>query len=130
MKNYQATTFSGERALFAEKNAHIENSVFLEGESPLKESRHIQLQGSTFTWKYPLWYSQHVQVQDTIFETMARSGIWYTKDIQIKNSTFQAPKNFRRSSDIVLDQVHFSDAEETLWTCENIKLTNVQVNGD
>lgn len=61
---------------------------------------------------------------------MARSGIWYTDDIEINDSTIQAPKIFRRSSRITLNHDHFSDAEETLWNCRDIKMTHVQANGD
>lgn len=45
---------------------------------------------------------------------MSRSGIWYTKNISIKNSALQAPKLFRRTSHIILDNVHFANAEETM----------------
>lgn len=130
MTDYINEYFEGERPLFNEKKANIINTTFGEGESPLKESRNIKLNGSIFKWKYPLWYSKHVSVEDTIFETMSRSGIWYTDDISIKNSTLQAPKLFRRSNNIDLQNVHFADAEETMWTCNNIKMDHVQAAGD
>ncbi len=71
-----------------------------------------------------------MNVEDTIFETMSRSGIWYSTNISIKNSALQAPKLFRRANHIVLDNVHFSNAEETMWTCDDIRITNSQINGD
>ena len=130
MKNYQNEFFKGERSLFALQNASIAHTTFGEGESPLKESRNIQLKHSIFKYKYPLWYSRQIKVTDTIFETMARSGIWYTQDIEITDSIFQAPKLFRRSSQITLQNDYFADAEETLWNCQDIRLENVQVTGD
>lgn len=130
MKQYHNQYFEGERPLFAETNAVIEGTTFGKGESPLKESQNIQLTDSIFTWKYPLWYSRHIQVTHSILETMARSGIWYTHDISIKDSSIQAPKIFRRSSNIRLTNDHFSNAEETLWNCEDINLNNVQASGD
>ncbi|KRK97819.1 hypothetical protein FD04_GL000791 [Secundilactobacillus odoratitofui DSM 19909 = JCM 15043] len=122
--------YEGERSLFGLNGADIDGTTFGNGESPLKESQNIALHHSIFQWKYPLWYSQHVTVDNTIFETMSRSGIWYTHDISVTNSALQAPKLFRRCSQIKLDHVHFSDAEETLWTCDDVQLTNVTVNGD
>lgn len=130
MTTYTNAYFEGERSLFGEQDAVITGTTFGPGESPLKESRNIQLTDSVFKWKYPLWYSNHVQVEHTIFETMSRSGIWYTHDITMKNSALQAPKLFRRSSQITLDHVHFADAQETLWTCDDVRLTDVQVAGD
>ncbi|ORN04100.1 DUF3737 family protein [Lentilactobacillus parabuchneri] len=130
MKKYQNQYFEGERSLFAETNADIDGTTFGMGESPLKESRNIHLTDSIFTYKYPLWYSTHIKVDHSILETMARSGIWYTDDIEINDSTIQAPKILRRSSRIMLNHDHFSDAEETLWNCRDIKMTHVQANGD
>lgn len=52
--------FTGERPLFGEKNLQIKDTIFGEGESPLKESRNIELENSMFQWKYPLWYSKDV----------------------------------------------------------------------
>ena len=45
---------TGERALFMGKNLDIYDTIFDDGESPLKESRGINLYGSMFKWKYPL----------------------------------------------------------------------------
>lgn len=60
----------------------------------------------------------------------ARSGIWYSHDLSIRNSIIQAPKTFRRSGQIELENVQLPNAEETLWNCDTITLKNVQVNGD
>ncbi len=122
--------FEGERSLFKEHDADITDTTFGEGESPLKESRNIVLNDVTFKWKYPLWYAKNIKVEDSVFATMSRSGIWYTDNIEINNSALQAPKLFRRASNIKLNNVHFSDAEETLWSCKDIDLKNVQVNGN
>lgn len=130
MKLIKEAYYEGERPLFQQKDTQIIDTSFGKGESPLKESRNISLNNSLFTWKYPLWYSKNIEVEDTTFETMARSGIWYTHNIKITNSTLQAPKLFRRSSKIILDHVHFADAQETMWSCQDIKITNTTVNGD
>jgi len=122
--------FEGERSLFKGQDLELNDTVFGNGESPLKEASDLNLNNVTFKWKYPLWYAKHVKVENSIFETMSRSGIWYTHDIEINNSALQAPKLFRRASEIRLNNVHFSDAEETLWTCNDIKLNDVQVNGN
>ncbi|GAB5056205.1 DUF3737 family protein [Companilactobacillus alimentarius] len=122
--------FEGERPLFKAHDVKVSDTTFGEGESPLKESRNVDLKDVVFKWKYPLWYAKDIKVDDSIFETMSRSGIWYTDNIEINNSALQAPKLFRRGSHITLNNVHFADAEETLWTCNDIKLNDVQVNGN
>lgn len=130
MKLIHEEYFEGERPLFGLSDAKLVNTTFGVGESPLKESSDLELIDVLFTWKYPLWYSNHIKVTDTIFETMSRSGIWYTNDIEIVDSTLQAPKLFRRCNDVRLKNVHFSEAQETLWNCKNITLTDVAAKGD
>lgn len=130
MRNYEDKFFEGERILYGLKDANLNEITFGTGESPLKEAKNINIKNSIFKWKYPLWYDENVKVENTIFETMARSGIWYTKNISIKDSALQAPKLFRRVEKINLDNVHFSNAEETMWTCKDINITNTQINGD
>ena len=46
--------YTGERPLFHEKGLKIEQTIFGEGESPLKECKDIEMTDSSFEWKYPL----------------------------------------------------------------------------
>lgn len=130
MKTIQQAYLSGERALFHGEYLHIIDSTFADGESPLKESKHIQLDNSIFKWKYPLWYAQDIQMNQSTLLESARSGIWYTNDIHITNSTIEAPKTFRRSTNITLEHVSLPNAEETLWNCQNIHLNDVHAKGN
>lgn len=130
MESYVEKYFEGERPLFNVHDVSLNNITFGKGESPLKESKNVNLDNAIFTWKYPLWYSNDVLVNHSIFETMARSGIWYTNNITIVDSTLQAPKLLRRCNGIKLKQVYFANAEETLWSCRDIKMENVQAKGD
>lgn len=130
MKLLKQGYFKGERALFKGEDLRIEDSIFADGESPLKESRHIQICQSIFKWKYPLWYSQDIQVEDSTLLETARSGIWYTKNIVIKDSVIEAPKTLRRSQHILLENVDMPMALETLWNCQDIDIRNVKARGD
>lgn len=130
MKEIEQQFFTGERSLFKSDNLHIVRSTFADGESPLKESRDIDLEQSVFQWKYPLWYCQNIKVDDSILLETARSGIWYTNTIDITNSTIEAPKTFRRSRNITLKSVHMPKASETLWNCDTVKLDNVSATGN
>ena len=130
MINYKNKYFEGERILYGANNLELDGITFGHGESPLKEAKNVNIKNSIFKWKYPLWYAKNVELTNTTFETMSRSGIWYTDNISITDSALQAPKLFRRASNITLNNVHFSDAEETMWTCKDIKITNSEINGD
>jgi hypothetical protein len=130
MKHIKQQLLTGERALFNSKDMEISYSTFADGESPLKESSNIKIDHSMFKWKYPLWYCKNIVVEDsTLFET-ARSGIWYTENIAISDTIIEAPKNFRRSKKITLENVNMPNALETLWNCEDISFKNVTAKGD
>ena len=120
----------GERALFNSTDLHITECVFDNGESPLKESSNIELDECLFRWKYTLLYCNNVNVQRCTLFDMARAGIWYTKDVSFKDTVVQAPKAFRRCRGVSLDNVAFTHAQETLWSCDDVKLKDVTVKGD
>lgn len=122
--------YTGERPLFGERDLEISETIFGEGESPLKESEHIQLQNSDFQWKYPLWYSKNVVAEDCTWHEMARAGVWYTDNITVKNTMIEAPKNFRRCKHVVLDHVFLPNAAETLWHCKDVTMHQVDARGD
>lgn len=130
MKNYKEQTFTGERALFSSDDLLIEECVFRDGESPLKESKNLKIKSSSFEWKYPLWYCHNVECDDLVFEEMARSGIWYTDNIIMNDCLFKCPKTFRRASNITLINCELPNAQETLWGCKNIKANDTTFAGD
>lgn len=74
-KELKGAYLTGERPLFHGKKLHIEQTIFNDGESPLKESRDIVLENSSFQWKYPLWYSKNIEARDCTWLEMARSGV-------------------------------------------------------
>ena len=121
---------TGERALFMGKNLDIYDTIFDDGESPLKESRGINLYGSMFKWKYPLWYSKNIVAEDCHWFEMARAGVWYTDNIAVRRALIQAPKNFRRCKGLELTDVTFTNAEETLWSCDDVTMDHVTAKGD
>lgn len=122
--------YTGERSLFQGNDLEIYDTVFGEGESPLKESSNIYMENTLFQWKYPLWYSRHITAKNCTWYEMARAGVWYTDDITVENAIIEAPKNFRRCNGVRLSDVTFSDAKETLWNCRNVTLENVTANAD
>ena len=129
-KTYKQALFEGERACFATRNAIFEDCIFQNGESPLKESADIKISGGYFRWKYPLWYCKNVVVRSCSWTEGARAGVWYTEKADIADCVIQSPKNFRRCKGLTLTNVFLSNAQETLWTCLDVTLKNVQAKGD
>ena len=130
MKEFRKQSFSGERAEYHVNNVKYYDSEFLDGESPLKECSDIEIDNCVFKWKYPLWYSKNIKIFNSKLLITARSGIWYTDNILIKDSLIEAPKQFRKANNITIESTDITNAEETMWNCSDIKLTNVYVKGD
>ncbi len=129
-QEYIQAYLTGERALFQGHDLKICDTIFGEGESPLKESRNIELEGCMFKWKYPLWYALDIKVQNCTFFEMARAGIWYSENIFIEDSAIEAPKAFRRCRKLDLKNVTLPNASETLWHCNNVHMEQVMARGD
>ncbi len=129
MKEVVQEFLTGERALFMSDGLVIKDSIFDDGESPLKESKNIELYNSMFKWKYPLWYCENIYAKNCTWFDMARAGVWYTNHIRVEDALIEAPKNFRRCHDLSLTNVSFPDAAETLWSCEDVKMNNVMAKG-
>ncbi|MBR1748020.1 MAG: DUF3737 family protein [Clostridia bacterium] len=130
MEKIKDRVYTGERALFFGKDLQLTGCVFEDGESPLKESENIRLIDSTFCWKYPLWYSENVEVEHCTLKETARSGVWYTKNIRVRDSLVEAPKTFRRATDVYLKNVAMPHAQETLWHCRGVRIEDVKAVGD
>lgn len=120
---------TGERPLYGVRDTLIDGVTFGEGESPLKEARHIDVRNSVFKWKYPFWYADGVSVSNTVVEKIAHAGMWYVTNFSMRDCSLQGTKLFRRSSHISLTNVHFAHAVETLWSCEDVTLDHVQTSG-
>lgn len=125
MKENRQQIYTGERAQFFANGKRYTDCIFEDGESPLKHASNIELQGSMFRWKYPLWYTSNVTARDCTWFDMARAGVWYAKNIALERALIEAPKNFRRCEGLCLEDVSFSDAAETLWNCRDVRLSNV-----
>ncbi|MBO7358084.1 MAG: DUF3737 family protein [Lachnospiraceae bacterium] len=130
MKEIKPGTYEGERALYMLKDAVVKDSTFQNGESPLKESANIEIYGSLFKWKYPLWYCNNVLLKDSMIFEMGRAGIWYTNNLKVEDTVIKAPKNFRRCKDVSLKNVPLPNAQETFWNCDGIRMENVTAKGD
>lgn len=129
MQELKQGHYTGERALYGKRDLRVVDGVFEDGESPLKEGRNIEVIGSLFRWKYPLWYCKGVLAEKCTWYEMARAGVWYTEDITVRDAVIEAPKNFRRCRNLTLENVAFFQAEETLWHCQGVKLNQVSAKG-
>ena len=122
--------FTGERALFKCSDVHLVDCLLNDGESHIKESRDVTATNCSFGWKYPLWYGNNLTIEDGTLLPEARAAIWYSTNVKFSNVKILAPKAFRRAKNVTLTDVEFTDAAETLWACNYVKMVNVHAVGN
>ncbi len=119
--------FEGERPLYARREGlKLENVSIGPGESSLKEGANIEADNCEFNGKYPFWECDGFTIRHCIFREGARAALWYTRHCKMFNTLVEAPKMFRRITDTYLENVQLTNAQETFWDCDGVKLRNVE----
>ncbi|MDR1974849.1 MAG: DUF3737 family protein [Bacteroidales bacterium] len=131
MKNHLITNtfFEGERPLFASKDMRLENVKFYPGESAVKHSNDIEAYKCEFMCKYPFWHNDNVFIERCLFTVYGRAAIWYSKNVRMIDTLVEAPKMFREMDGLYIENTKFTNGSETLWSCRNVELRNVEVKG-
>ena len=60
MQEVRQALLTGERAEFQASDKRYIDTIFDDGESPLKHAHAIELESSSFKWKYQLWYCSDI----------------------------------------------------------------------
>ena len=130
MKEILNEHFSGERALFQRNGLKISGTVFGEGEAPLKHNAYIDLSDCAFDAQYSVWYSEKVKLSNCTIHETGREGIWYSKEVNVYDTVIESERCFRHCTGVSLKNVSFTNGDETMWKCANVRMDNVTVNGD
>ena len=118
--------FGGERPLYCARNLYLENVTIHAGESALKETADITAVGCTFEGKYPFWICNGFTIKNCLFREGARAALWYSRNLEMEDTRVEAPKVFREMDGIKLRRVVLSAAGETLWSCRNVDIEDVE----
>lgn len=129
MQTLTGQHFAGERALYHSEELNLENCVFDEGESALKESSHLTLTDCSFICKYVNWHNRHVTFIRPRFSVACRAPLWYDEDITMRDGVSESPKILREVNGLNLVNMVFNEAEETLWRCRNVRASGLKVRG-
>ena len=127
MKLIKNEEFGGERPLYCEHDLRLEGVTIHLGESSIKETRNIEAEGCRFEGKYVFWECRGFRVTDCFFAESARSSLWYSRDGELRNCRVEAPKMFRRMSGIDLKDCVFTNALETLWDCDDVRIRDCRI---
>ena len=129
MKLIKDQQFGGERPLFATHDLRLENVTIADGESGIKQCQRMEAYDCKFYGKYPWWHVDGAYIENCYFAEGSRSAIWYTNDLVMKNSRIDGPKFFREMRNLELENVEITDADETFWKVDGLRMKNVVLHG-
>ncbi|MGM9700786.1 MAG: DUF3737 family protein [Prevotella sp.] len=122
-------TFGGERPLFGLHDVRMENIEVKDGESAIKCCRNLECDNSRFYGKYPWWHVDGSLITRCYFAPESRSAIWYSHNMTMRDCVIDAPKFFREMRNLTLENVRFTDADETFWRVDGLRLQQVELKG-
>ena len=95
MEQIRNQEYGGERPLFATHDLQLEDVTIRAGESALKECSNIIAINCRFEGKYPFWHTNGFIVKNCLFTEGARAALWYSQSLQMADTLVEAPKMFR-----------------------------------
>lgn len=122
-------TFDEERSLYNIKNSTVKNCVFAgeaDGESVLKECRDIEVDGCSFSLRYPLWHAKGYVLKNSSMDELTRAPIWYSENGIIENCNITGIKCLRECDNTVIKGSTIS-SEEFGWRCRTVKVENTSL---
>ena len=119
--------FSGERPLYESRDLRLERVTIGEGESGLKESRHIKAIDCQFDGMYVLWECEDVECRNCHFAASDRAPLWYSRKLKLIDCVFDAPKAFREINGLTVERAKISDASEAFWRCQDGRITDLKM---
>ena len=126
MQIYINETTDEERAFYGISGARLVNCTFAgeaDGESALKETSDLEIEGCTFKLRYPLWHTHRAVIMDCEMTDTCRAALWYDTDIEIKNTRLGGIKALRECDNITLEKCDINSVEFG-WFCRNVRLTD------
>lgn len=119
--------YGGERPLFGSHDMRLDNITIVDGESGIKCCKNLECVNSKFYGKYPWWHVDGSVIEDCYFALGSRSAIWYSNDMVMRNCVIDGPKFFREMRNLELENVKITDADETFWKIDGLKIRNVEL---
>ena len=96
-------TLDEERALYGRDGILVENCRFdgpADGESALKECRHVEVKDSFFNLRYPFWHDDGLKITDSEMTDKCRAALWYSTGITITDTKIHGIKALRECSGV------------------------------
>lgn len=123
MKIIENQTTDIERALYNLTDATVRNCVFAgpaDGESVLKETRNIVVDGCSFSLRYPIWHARKYELLNSTLDEKTRAPLWYSTDGTIKNTKIFGVKSLRECANTLIENCDIESTEFGWKTADTV----------
>lgn len=123
-------TFDKERSLYNLRNTDVIKCRFegiADGESVLKECRNFNIDGCSFSLRYPIWHANNFTLTNSSMDDKTRAPLWYSNNGKIENSRIFGVKCLRECKNISVNNCDIS-SEEFGWRCKSVNIENSKIN--
>ena len=122
-------TFDLERALYNIRDSVVKDCTFAgaaDGESVLKETRNIVIDGCTFSLRYPIWHAKKYELRNSRLDEKTRAPLWYSDDGIIENTEITGVKALRECRNTVICNCRI-ESPEFGWKTTGTKISDSSI---
>ncbi len=122
-------TFDRERALYNIRNTLVRNCIFAgpgDGESVLKETRDIVIDGCKFSLRYPVWHAKKYELRNSELDENTRAPLWYSDDGMIENTGITGVKALRECRNTVIRNCRI-ESPEFGWKTSDTRISDSRI---
>ena len=129
MELIENKTFDLERALYNIQDTVVRACTFAgpaDGESVLKETRNVVIDGCTFSLRYPVWHAKKYELRNSKLDEMTRASLWYSDDGLIENTEISGVKALRECRNTVIRNCRI-ESPEFGWKTTDTKISDSSI---
>lgn len=132
MNQHQNETYDQERAFYGEKNLILKNCSFdgpADGESALKECRDVEIENCYFNLRYPFWHDEDLHISGCELTEGCRAALWYSHHVNIEDSKLNGIKALRECSNVQISNCSINSPEFG-WSTDTISMSETHVTAE
>ncbi len=132
MRVIEYQNFQTERALYGSEDVIVKHCTFAgeeDGESAFKESKRIEAQHCDFRLRYPFWHDEDVKINHCTMAETCRAPLWYSQKIQISDTILHGVKALRECIDVALERCDIKSTEFG-WSSAQITVKHCTAQGE
>ncbi len=132
MKEIKNQSYSMERALYAQRDALVEDCRFEgeeDGESFLKECENVVVKNCYMDLRYPLWHAKNLTVLGGEMTERCRAALWYDEDLHIEGCRMNGIKALRECQNVTIRGGE-ANSPEFGWRCKNLDVADFSLTSE